>query len=257
MNAKMRLFSVAWMLLVCSLGVAQTPTPLPGTPLSLTCWDFTYLPQMGAVDVITDWQYLDRACVVLENTTGGAIEISGIEAYFSQTENPLIGQLRIWEVLNEQFLPDLPAAAVQVSDIYALGADPVMGSPSIALVTFDLEGYLGGTVPMPVINPGKKFVVDIINLLDEGGSGLPGMKVTAEISEDDCPGFWVDRTNIFGNQSGSTLTWNFKEDIGDETNFYIGVKYYDNAVPRTPAMGTIGIIIVVLLISCAMICRRK
>ena len=257
MNAQMRWFCVAWMVLVCLPGLAQTPTPLPGTPQALTCMDFTHLPGMSGVEVINNWEYLDRACVVLQNNTGGAIEISACQGYFSVTSNPLIMQIRIWEILNESLLPDLPAAAIQVSDTYGFSADPIVGSPQVALVTFDLEGYMGGTVPMPVINPGKKFVIDFINLLDEGGSGVPGMKITAEQVGDCPPSFWADGTNIYGNYQTGATTWSFKELIGLSTNFYIGVTYYDNADPRTPAMGTLGLFGVLGAISLVMMRKRK
>lgn len=254
MNAQMRSFCVAWMVLFCLPCLAQTPTPLPGTPQALTCLDFNYSGISG-VEVITNWLYLDRVCVVFENNTGGAIAIASCQGIFGQPENEFAGQLRIWEVLNEQYLPDLAAAAMQVGETYALSA-PSNPGPAAVLVRFDLEGYLGGTVPMAVINPGKKFVIDILNQMDGGGLG-PGMKITAEQVGECPPSFWSDGTNIFGDQNGSNLTWSFKEDIGNSTNFCLGITYYSDVDPRTPATGVFGLIALIVLISCAMIVRSR
>jgi len=248
---------IGLMVLCCSVGLAQTPTPVPGTPLALTCMSFTTLPGMALIESMDNWLYLDRVAVLLENTTGGAIEISACQGYFTQTENPLVTQIRIWEVLNEANLPDLSSAAVQIGETYGFSVEPVAGNPQVALVTFDLENYTGGSVPMPVINPDKKFVVDFINLMDEGGGGLPGMKVAAEVVGQCPPMFWADGTNLFGDYQTGLTTWNFKEDIGSATNFYLGVTYYDNAEPRTPAMGTLGMIGLLMLISFALTRRRK
>jgi hypothetical protein len=247
-------FMVTALLIFGSVTIAQTPTPLPGTPLALTCDPFTFLPGISSVEVITNWNDLDRACIVLENTTGGAIAIAGFHGYFAQTEYPLIAQLRIWEVVNEDLLPDLYDAAILVSEgTYDVGADPVPGNPQIALVTCDLENYPG--LSMPVINPGKKFVVDIINVHPDDPYC---MKITAEWDESQCPpAYWSNETNIFGDQVGGTLNWFFKEDIGNATNFYMGVTYYDNVDPRTPAMGTIGLVSLLVIVSFALTMKRK
>ncbi len=44
MTARKTLLGFTWIVMVCSIGFAQTPTPLPGTPQALTCMDFTFLP---------------------------------------------------------------------------------------------------------------------------------------------------------------------------------------------------------------------
>ncbi len=239
--------------IVSGLVNAQTPGPLPGTPLALTCVPFETLPGIGSVESIANWGFLDRVCVVLENTTGGAIEIAGLQGYFSRTDNPLIAQLRVWEVMNEHLLPDVNAACIMVSEgTFDFAAAPVPGFPQIALIQLDLVDYPG--MPLPVINPGKKFIIDLINLTEPPQSS---MEITAEVSGQCPPSFWAERTNIFGKQVGATLTWNFKEDIGQPTNFYLGVTYFDNADPRTPAMGTVGLIGLLVAVSFALTRRNK
>jgi hypothetical protein len=242
----------------CFIGVffsfaalSETPTPLPGTPLALTCDEFTHFPDLGAVEVITNWNWLDRSCVLLENNSGSAIEIAGVQAYVSQTQFPLITQIRIWEVLNEQYLPNVPQAAILVSEIYDFGVEPVPGNPEVALVTFDLENY-PGFAPMPVINANRKFVVDLINVNDSSS-----MKTTAEWDGRCPPSFWEDQTNIFANFDAGATTWHFKEDIGQSTNFYIGVTYYTGATPRVPAMGTAGVIGLLVLISLGLLGKKQ
>ncbi|MGB3975634.1 MAG: hypothetical protein WBM02_05255 [bacterium] len=247
--------SIGFLAILCvvsGLANAQTPGPLPGTPLALTCMPFVTSPGITSVESIANWNYLDRVCVVLENTTGGAIEIAGVQGYFTRTDNPLIAQLRIWEVQNEHLLPNVGAACIMVSEgTYDFAAAPVPGFPQIALVQLDLTSYPGMT-KLPVINPGKKFIVDLINVTEQ-----PSMEMTAEVPGQCPPSFWAERTNIFGNQVGATLTWNFKEDIGLPTNFYLGVTYFDNADPRTPAMGTVGLIGLLVAVSFALTGRNK
>lgn len=238
-------------LFMCVTTFGQTPTPLPGTPLALTCDEFTHIPDLGAVEVIANWNWLDRTCILLENNFGGAIEIAGVQAYFSQTQFPLITQVRIWEVKNEHLLPNVPEAAVLVSEIYDFGVDPIPGNPDVALITFDLENY-PGFMPMPVINPNKKFIVDLINVNDTSS-----MKTTAEWDGRCPPAYWNEQTNIFADFDGSTITWHFKEDIGQSTNFYVGVTFYTGATPRVPAMGTAGVVGLLILISFGMIRKKR
>ena len=238
--------------IVSGLVNAQTPGPLPGTPLALTCMPFTDSPGLGAVESINNWDFLDRVCIVLENDTGVKMEIAGLQGYFANTAFPLISQLRVWEVHNETLLPDVVAAAT-LKGTYDFAASTAPGSPLVSLVTFDLTTYPG--TPMPVINPGKKFVVDIINVTE-----TESMKMAAEIEGECPPQYWAEKTNIFGKQVGATLTWNFKEDIGLSTNFYLGVTYFEKENeedPETPAMGTIGLIGLLVTLSFALTKRNK
>jgi len=52
--------------------------------------------------------------------------------------------------------------------------------------------------------------------------------------------------------------WYFREDFGSayESNYVIKVNYYDGAIARTPSMGFLGIVIVILMISLAIIKRN-
>ncbi|MBN1295438.1 hypothetical protein JXA80_01570 [bacterium] len=259
MVGKRVFISVVMLLMVAPVLMAQTPTPLPGTPMALTCVDFIASPGLSGVENIASWGYLDRTFILLENGPDGAIEISQCQGYFTQTYNPIEVHIRIWEVRQEALLPDVLAAASQVSVTYAFSFDPIPGAPQVALMTFDLEGYEGGSVPMPVINPGRKFIVEFMNLMDQQGSGVPGMRITAEIELQCPPAYWQDGTNIFFNYDEDTpanSTWNFKEDIGLDTNFYMGITYYDNATPRAPAMGTWGLIGLLLCVSMGIMKRR-
>lgn len=242
-----------------SVGHAQTPTPLPGTPQALTCVAFTSSPGLPGVEIVDSWEFLDRACIVMENTTGTAIEIAGCQGYFGRTVNPLEVHIRIWQIHNESLLPDLQAAASQVSETYAFAASPVPGSPQVSLITFDLEHYPDGYA-MPLIDSGRKFVVEFMNMLDESGSGIIGMKIAAEFAGQCPPTYWADETNLFYDFDEATPAnsdWYFKEDIGNSTNYYMGVTYYDNAIPRTPSMGTFGILGILGFITLAMTRRRK
>jgi len=156
---------------------AQTPTPLPGTPQALTCIDFA-ATGVPVLNTVLNWTYLDRACIILENTTGEAIEIASIEAFFGLVSNPYMFDVRIWEIINSTYLPDLQQAGTQVSETYAFGGTVSTGEDVIVL-RLDLENYASGSVPMPVINPGKKFVVEIMNKLDEPASQA-GVKICTE-----------------------------------------------------------------------------
>lgn len=259
MAGKHTFFIVVLAILMTQCVVAQTPTPLPGTPAQLTCMTFTSSPGLPGVEEISNWEYLDRACILLENTSGTAIEISQCQGYFSQTQNPIEVHIRIWEVQQYPLLPDVLAACTQVSVTYGFGFDPIPGFPDVALITFDLEHYDGGSVPMPVINPGKKYIVEFMNLMDEQGSGIPGMRVDAELVGQ-CPTSFQNGTNIFFDYDEdvpSNSAWYYKEDIGLATNYYMGVTYYDGADPRAPSMGVFGIIALVVFISLAIVRRRS
>ncbi|HPQ40200.1 MAG TPA: hypothetical protein PLV45_07475 [bacterium] len=254
MAGKQMLFTVMLALLITHCAVAQTPTPLPGTPQALTCVPYDANPGLGAVTVIDNWEYLDRACILLENTSGTAIEIAYCWGYFGETSNLYGLNIRIWEVRNEALLPDLSAAASQVSITYAFGGNPI--AEPLALILFDLEGYESGTVPMPVINPGKKFIVEFMNYLDDLPTN-PGMKIAAEMSGQCPPSFWATGTNIFCDYDPPISGCYWKEDISDPTNFLMGVTYYGDATPRAPSMGFYGIAGVIAFISLAIIRRRK
>jgi len=234
----------------------QTPTPLPGTPLTLSCDVFTYNPGITGVELISNWLFLDRAAVMMENPETFPIEIIGLEAYFGLTSNPLWVQVEFFEIFNENYLPDVEAAGLPISELYDFLSDPIPGNPLIGLAAMDIANYPELNPPI-IVNPGVKFAVALRNLMDDPDFPVPGMKITAEQDGRCPPQYWSDETNFFFNyeESGGSQ-WYFKEDIGLSTNFYIQVKYIPATEYRSPSMGPVGILGLLGILSVALLRRR-
>ncbi len=256
----MKRFYLSVLVLSLCLLPAISAQSLPGTRAALTCVDIVPLPGLSSAQVLLNWEYLDRAAIILENTETFPIEITGVECYFGNTQYAMMANLRFYHIVNEAALPDLFLAGEWTGDWFPYGANPDPLAPLLGYAAMDLAAY-----PDPynslVFNPGDKYVVEIENL--SMTEIAPGMKIAGEDGFECPPLSWTAGTNLYMDSDNGypPFNWYFKEDVAGqtfpETNFFIQVKYVESADFRVPAMSLWGLLGVVMAFSGLMIRRFR
>ena len=226
-----------------------TPTPLPGTPVQICCFDpdiagFSALQQ---VEPSGGWTEFDSfAQVLTADNADYPIKIRMIEAAFLPPSEVGAFQVRIYEVVDEDALPNVDAAGRQLWQ----GAYGIPSTASqLTWATMDFADHSSDPADWPVINnPGQKFIVRFTFFGEENPALLP----CADADGFCPPGTFVAEANLVHEipQLPDEGGWYYKEDAGASTNFVVRVRYYSNVepvyfVPTTSGFG-IGLLLVLI-----------